>query len=79
MLENREEEESMKENIVQAIGVVVVLATIALTIAAIIQGFLDDLPPKIALDQARRTMNREVRPSQEHLEAMYWLEKVEKK
>jgi hypothetical protein len=35
MPENREEE-SMKESIVQAIGVLVVLATVALTIAAII-------------------------------------------
>ena len=41
------------------------------TIAAIVQGFLEDLPPKIALDQARRTMSRDVRPSQEELETMF--------
>lgn len=39
-------------------------------IAAIVTGFVNDLPPKVAIELARRGLSREFRPSQEELEAM---------
>ena len=39
-------------------------------IAAIVTGFVNDLPPKVAIDLSRRGISREFRPSQEELEAM---------
>jgi chemotaxis protein MotA len=36
--------------------------------ASIIEGFVNDLPPKIAVEQARRGLSREVRPGQQELE-----------
>jgi chemotaxis protein MotA len=39
-------------------------------IAAIITGFVNDLPPKVAIELSRRGISREFRPSQEELEAM---------
>jgi chemotaxis protein MotA len=39
-------------------------------IATMVQGFADNQPPKIVLEIARRGLNREVRPSQEELEAL---------
>jgi chemotaxis protein MotA len=40
------------------------------TIAAVVQGFVDDLPPKVAIDMARRSVSREVRPTTEEMEAL---------
>lgn len=40
------------------------------TIASIIQGFVDDLPPKVAIEMARRSVSRELRPTGEEMEAM---------
>jgi chemotaxis protein MotA len=39
-------------------------------IATMVQGFADNQPPKIVLEIARRGLSREVRPSQEELEAL---------
>jgi chemotaxis protein MotA len=39
-------------------------------IATMVQGFADNQPPKIVLEVARRGLSREVRPSQEELEAL---------
>ncbi|BBO34394.1 flagellar motor stator protein MotA [Lacipirellula parvula] len=41
------------------------------TIATIITGFANDLPPKVAIDQARRGVASENRPSREELETMF--------
>jgi chemotaxis protein MotA len=38
------------------------------TAASIVEGFVNDLPPKIAIEQARRGLSREVRPEQHELE-----------
>lgn len=40
------------------------------TIATIVEGFAHQMPPKVALEQARRGLSREVRPEQEELEAL---------
>jgi len=40
------------------------------TIATIVQGFVTDLPPKVAIEMARRGLGSDVRPNQEQLEAM---------
>jgi chemotaxis protein MotA len=39
-------------------------------IATMVQGFADNQPPKIVLEMARRGLSRDVRPTQEELEAM---------
>jgi len=39
-------------------------------IATMVQGFADNQPPKIVLEVARRGLSREVRPTQEELEAL---------
>ena len=39
-------------------------------IAAIINGFVNDLPPKVAIELARRGISREFRPTQEELEVL---------
>jgi len=39
--------------------------------AKALQEFVNDLPPKVALELARRGLSSEVRPSQEELEAMF--------
>ena len=39
-------------------------------IAAIVTGFVNDLPPKVAIELARRGLSREFRPGQEELETM---------
>lgn len=39
-------------------------------IATIVQGFVTDLPPKVAIEMARRGLGSDVRPNQEQLEAM---------
>lgn len=39
-------------------------------IATMVQGFAENQPPKIVLEVARRGLSREVRPTQEELEAM---------
>ena len=41
------------------------------TIASIIIGFANELPPKVAIDQARRGVGTEVRPTREELEEMF--------
>lgn len=41
------------------------------TIASIIIGMANDLPPKVAVDQARRGVGSEVRPTREELEAIF--------
>ena len=41
------------------------------TIASIIIGFANELPPKVAIDQARRGAGSEVRPTREELEEMF--------
>ena len=41
------------------------------TIATIITGFANDLPPKVAIDQARRGVSTEFRPSREELEEIF--------
>jgi hypothetical protein len=41
------------------------------TIATIIIGFANDLPPKVAIDQARRGVGTEMRPSREELEEIF--------
>jgi chemotaxis protein MotA len=41
------------------------------TIANIVQGFVSDLPPKVAIEQARRSLASEVRPTREELENMF--------
>lgn len=41
------------------------------TIAAIVEGGVNDLPPKVAVEQARRSLPTEVRPTREQLEAMF--------
>ena len=41
------------------------------TIATIITGFANDLPPKVAIDQARRGVSSENRPTREELEAIF--------
>jgi chemotaxis protein MotA len=41
------------------------------TIAATVQGFIADLPPKVAIEQARRGLASEVRPTREELEAIF--------
>lgn len=38
------------------------------TIAAMIQGFVGDMPPKVCIEMARRSMPREIRPNQEEME-----------
>jgi hypothetical protein len=35
-----------------------------------VQGFADNQPPKVVLEMARRGLGREVRPTQEELEAL---------
>lgn len=40
------------------------------TIAAIVVGFVNDLPPKVAIELARRGLSREIRPSQDELETL---------
>jgi chemotaxis protein MotA len=39
-------------------------------IAAIVTGFVNDMPPKVAIELSRRGVSREFRPSQEELEAL---------
>ena len=39
-------------------------------IATMVKGFADNQPPKVVLEMARRGLSREVRPSQEELEAL---------
>lgn len=41
------------------------------TIAVVIQGFVQDLPPKVALEQARRGVGSEVRPSRQRLDELF--------
>jgi chemotaxis protein MotA len=41
------------------------------TIATIVIGFANDLPPKVAIDQARRGVGSEFRPSREELEEIF--------
>ncbi len=41
------------------------------TIATIVVGFANDLPPKVAIDQARRGVGSEFRPSREELEEIF--------
>ena len=41
------------------------------TIATIITGFANELPPKVAIDQARRGVSSECRPTREELEEMF--------
>ena len=41
------------------------------TIATIIIGFANELPPKVAIDQARRGVGTEMRPTREELEEMF--------
>jgi chemotaxis protein MotA len=41
------------------------------TIATIIIGFANELPPKVAIDQARRGVGTEYRPTREELEEMF--------
>ena len=41
------------------------------TIATIITGFANDLPPKVAIDQARRGVGTEFRPTREELEEIF--------
>lgn len=40
------------------------------TIAALIQGFVSDLPPKVCIEMARRGLGSEVRPNPEQMEAL---------
>ena len=40
------------------------------TIAAVVQGYVTDLPPKVAIEQARRSLASEVRPTREELDAI---------
>ncbi len=40
------------------------------TIAALIQGFVSDLPPKVCIEMARRGLGSEVRPTPEQMEAL---------
>jgi chemotaxis protein MotA len=40
------------------------------TIASLVEAFANQLPPKVALEQARRGLSSEVRPEQEELEAL---------
>lgn len=40
------------------------------TIATIVMGYVTELPPKVAIEQARRGLNSEVKPSREQLEEM---------
>ena len=40
------------------------------SIATIITGFVNDMPPKVAIDLARRGLSSDMRPSQEELEAL---------
>ena len=39
-------------------------------IAAIVLGFVNDMPPKVAIDLARRGLSSEMRPTQEELEVL---------
>jgi chemotaxis protein MotA len=41
------------------------------TIAKIIEGFVNDLAPKVAIEQARRGMASDMRPSRERLDALF--------
>lgn len=41
------------------------------TIAGTIVGFVNDLPPKVAIELARRGVSSELRPSQEEMEALF--------
>jgi chemotaxis protein MotA len=41
------------------------------TIAKIVLGFVNDVPPKVAIDQARRGVASEVRPSREELDQLF--------
>ncbi len=41
------------------------------TIAVVIQGFVNDLPPKVALEQARRGVGSEVRPTRKRLDELF--------
>ena len=41
------------------------------TIATIIMGFANELPPKVAIDQARRGVRSEMRPTREELEEIF--------
>jgi chemotaxis protein MotA len=41
------------------------------TIATIITGFANELPPKVAIDQARRGVGSECRPTREELEEIF--------
>ena len=40
-------------------------------VAATITGFVNDLPPKVAIELARRGVSSEMRPSQEEMEALF--------
>jgi chemotaxis protein MotA len=40
------------------------------TIASLVEGFANQMPPKVVLELARRGLSREVRPEQEELEAL---------
>lgn len=41
------------------------------TIASVVQGYVSGLPPKVAIEMARRGISREVRPDIEELEALF--------
>lgn len=41
------------------------------TIAAIVEGFVHNLPPKVAVDQARRGLSSEFRPTRERVEELF--------
>ena len=41
------------------------------TISTIVLGFVNDVPPKVAIDQARRGVASEVRPSREELDQLF--------
>ncbi len=41
------------------------------TIAKIVLGFVNDVPPKVAIDQARRGVASDVRPSREELDQLF--------
>jgi chemotaxis protein MotA len=40
------------------------------TIAALVQGFVSDLPPKVCIEMARRGLTTDVRPTSEQMEAL---------
>ncbi len=41
------------------------------TIAAVVLGFVDDLPPKVAVEQGRRGVARDVRPTQAQMDELF--------